>query len=180
MTFPNYDKKSTSGICFIGKQNMKLFLKDRIKTIPGKVLSPDKVVVGTHPGIAFFTIGERVGDKTGVIINNKYRNLQNSKLYVADKIKNNLIVAPANHKILKKSIIKLKSLHIINSKVKFPKKLKARIRHLGEFVNGDLIKNNGKYIFRLSKPIEQIAPGQILVLYNNSICIGGGEILSSK
>jgi tRNA-uridine 2-sulfurtransferase len=175
--FPNFDKKSTSGICFIGKQNMKLFLKNKIKTLPGKVFSPNGEELGTHPGIAFFTIGERVSEKNGVMINNKYRNLQNSKLYVASKEKNNLIIAPKGHPSLKKSIISIKNFHLINPSLPIPTNLKARIRHLAPLVSGRLKKSKSHYLFKLAKPLEQIAPGQILVLYHNSVCLGGGEII---
>jgi len=66
---------------------MKSFLKQRIKEKPGKILSPEKEVIGTHPGIMFFTIGERVGDKKGLIIDKEYRKKYPGRLFIAKKQK---------------------------------------------------------------------------------------------
>ncbi|MCL5730136.1 MAG: tRNA 2-thiouridine(34) synthase MnmA, partial [Candidatus Pacearchaeota archaeon] len=38
--FPNFDKKSTVGICFVGKVNLKDFLKKKIKPKKGKIIDP--------------------------------------------------------------------------------------------------------------------------------------------
>ena len=67
-------------------------------------------------------------------------------------------------------------MNIINPNKKVPKNLKARIRHLGSLHTGKLTKSNNKYYFIFNKPIEQIAQGQNLVLYNNQKLIASGEI----
>jgi len=38
--FPNFDRKSTVGICFIGKVNLKKFLQKKISPKPGIILNP--------------------------------------------------------------------------------------------------------------------------------------------
>src|SRR3989344_9054019 len=46
--FPNWNKHGTVGICFVGKQNMQDFLKQKIKEKKGKVVSPQGDLMGTH------------------------------------------------------------------------------------------------------------------------------------
>jgi len=172
--FPNYDKKGTKGLCFVGNINMKLFLKQKIKNKPGSIKDPENNLIGKHDGIMFYTIGERIKEGTNILLDNKYRNKVKSKLYVAKKdIKNNiLIVAPKNHPLLKKKEFKIKKINWISEKPK-SNQILVRIRHLGQLNKAQI--NENKII--LNKPIEGIAPGQSAILYNNEkIMLGGGEI----
>ncbi|MAG27105.1 tRNA 2-thiouridine(34) synthase MnmA [Candidatus Pacearchaeota archaeon] len=172
--FPNWDKHGSTGICFIGKADMKELLKANIKSKPGPVLNPEGKNVGTHPGTTYFTIGEKVGPKHNVKIEDKYRNLVSSKIYVAEKRKNNiLVIAPENHPSLKRKEIIITNLHKINPKSNLPsKRLKARIRHLGKLLPGKLTKNK----FILNKPEKGIAPGQSICLYKGKELVAAGEI----
>jgi tRNA-uridine 2-sulfurtransferase len=174
---PNWNKKGTSGICFVGKIDMKDFLKNKIKEKPGKVFSPDGKLIGKHPGSSFFTIGERIGESKGISLDSAWKKENPEKIYVAEKKDNNLIVAPEDHPILKKKKVFLKSLHLINPKEKVNrKKFKARIRHLGELHSGILTKENNRWAFYFKKGVKGIAEGQSLVLYDKKRIIGGGEM----
>lgn len=173
---PNWDKKGTRGICFVGKVNLKSFLKNKIKEKPGKVIDPEGNFLGTHPGTMYFTIGQRIGPHLGIEINKP----DNKRWYIAEKKGNILVVAPQNHPFLKKRNIIIKKLHLINKNSKIPRKLKARIRHLGDLYPGRLKKQSSQYIFALNKPLEAIAEGQAIVFYNKDKVLGGGEIAGSR
>ena len=200
--FPNFDKRSSRGICYLGKIDMKAFLKQRIKEKPGKILSPENEIIGTHPGTMFFTIGERVRENKQLILNQEFRkSFSQKKFYIASKTKNNeLIIAPEHHPLLKTKSVVIKNLVLVNGK-DFPKSgLKARIRHLGKLIPGNLkimwreankvsqkIKTRA---FEIARPIgaaqnwyfifnqgqEGVAEGQSIVLYKGEKMIGGGEI----
>lgn len=174
--FPNWDKKSTSGICFVGKVNMKSFLENKIKSKTGDVIDSEGNVIGTHPGIAYFTIGQKVSPRLGIQINKG--NKAQLRWYVAEKRKNNILVAAhEDHPILRKKNIAINSPHLINPNYNLDKlKTKARIRHLGDLLKGRIIKSKGKYLFILDKPIEGIAEGQYIVLYNKNKLLGSGQI----
>ena len=58
---PNAEKKDSQGLCFVGKIDMKEFLKHFIDEKPGDVLNTDGEVVGHHEGALFYTLGERHG-----------------------------------------------------------------------------------------------------------------------
>ena len=174
--FPNWDKKGTRGICFIGKLDMKSFLKKKRPEEQGIVLSPEGLVIGTHPGIYYFTIGERIGERKGFIINKEFKKQYPGKLYVAEKTNNTITLAPESHFLLKRSQIFIKKFYRINPKEKIPDNLKARIRHLSFLVKGKLIKKSNKILFKFNKPQEALAPGQTIVLYSNEKLIASGEI----
>ena len=172
----NWSKKGTRGICFVGKVNMKSFLEKTIKNKPGKVLDEKGNQLGTHPGIQYYTIGQRIGENIGIKIN-KPKALAQSKLYIADKTKNNeLIVVSENHPLLSKKKILLHNPHFINPKDKLPVKLSARIRHLGQLYSGRLAKSNNQFKFKSNNPIPSVAEGQFIVLYSKQICLGSAEI----
>ena len=175
--FPNWNKPGTKGICFLGKTtNIKSFLETKIKQKVGRVFSPEGTLLGTHPGSAYYTIGQRAEEHLGIKIE-KPKEFAQKRYYIAEKRKGNiLIAAPENHPALKKKQVKTKHLHLINPNETIPKVLKARIRHLGQFHEGKLIKSKGDYTFKFKKSIEDLAEGQSIVLYNKSKVIGGGEI----
>ncbi len=172
--FHNADKKGTSGICFVGKIDMKDFLKQKIKQRPGKVKDPEGNIIGKHNGMMYYTIGERVRDS--IQIDNVYRNKVKSKLYIAGKVKksNTLIIAPENHKALRRSQFTITKMNWIN-KPKLPLNCKVRIRHLGKLIPGKIEVKNNKYLCTI-KPIEGLAEGQSAVIYQKDIILGGGEI----
>ncbi len=170
--FPNWDRKGTSGICFIGRMDFKKFLKKKIREKPGSVLSIEGKIIGKHPGSSYFTIGERIGERKGFVIDKEFKSAFPSKLYVAQKVNNNLVIVPENHPSLKTSQVLIKNLHLINPREKIPKVIQARIRHLGELHSGKLNKN----IFKFNRPQEAIAPGQIIVLYSKDKLIASGEM----
>jgi tRNA-specific 2-thiouridylase len=135
--FPNWNKPGTTGICFLGKtQGIKPFLETKIKPKKGKILSPEGKFLGTHQGIAYYTIGQRIEEHLGLSIN-KPKEFAQQRYYIAEKRKNNIIIAaPENHPLLLKKKITIKSLHLVNPSEIIPKSLKARLRHIGQFHQG--------------------------------------------
>ena len=179
--FPNFDKKSTVGICFIGKVNLKEFLKKKIKPKKGKILSPEGKVVGEHDGIYYYTIGQRLGPRYGIEIEKHGDNKKQLKRwYVARKNprKNEIIVAPEGHNLLYRKDIIMKNPHWINEKSKNNSKVLSRIRQVGELLPSKLSYNNKKKYFKvtLKKAITGISEGQAIVLYKGKKVLGGGEI----
>lgn len=172
--FSNWNKTGSRGICYLGKINVKSFLKERIKQKPGKIKTPEGEVVGDHPGIMFFTTGERVRETKGLKLEREWSKKHREKLYIAEKkIKENtLIIVPENHQLLKRKKVVLKNF----KKLSTGKNLKARIRHLGTLHAGTLKKEKGKQIFEFTKSIEGLAEGQFLVAYSGQKVVAYGEI----
>ena len=171
----NHNKPSTKGICFIGNIDFQDFIKKKIKPAPGKIKDLNNNIIGTHPGIQYFTIGQRLGSRLGMTLNKSLTKDSENKLFVGKKIAKSgtIIAVPNSHELLKTKKIKIINFHLINPHEKLPKSgIKARIRHLGTLYPGKLKDKT----FIADKPIPQVAQGQHIVLYNKSKVLGGGEI----
>jgi tRNA-specific 2-thiouridylase len=181
--FPNYNKKGTVGICFIGKVNLKRFLQKKIKPKKGKILNPNGKIIGEHDGIYYYTIGQRLGPRYGFEIERGDKN-RPSKWYVAIKKSktNTLIAAPENHPLNFRKKIIARDLHLISEKEnKFKNKktkVLSRIRHVGELLPSTLSYNKKLKQFQviLDEAITGVSEGQAIVLYLKEKVLGGGEI----
>ena len=173
---PNAEKKDSQGLCFIGKVDMKDFLKHFIKEKRGKVLDIQGVVIGSHIGAIFYTIGERHGftvtDKT----------LRESALYVVAKnIQKNTITVSnklTTDNLVKNSHrIKINQVNWISGKAPDLVKIyKARIRYR-QWLESCKVKRVGtslEIVFKNKQ--EAVTSGQSLVLYSGAECLGGGII----
>ena len=180
--FQNADKKGTTGICFIGKINLKDFLSKKIKKKKGKIVDPDGKVIGVHDGIYFYTIGQRLGPRYGFEVERKTPTTKKmSKWYVAkkDAKTNVLVAAPEGHPILYRKKIIVKNLHLIDeAKFEFlkHKKVFSRIRQVGELIPSTMTLQKNQIIIELEKGITGVSEGQAIVLYNKTKCLGGGVI----
>ncbi|MEK6842616.1 MAG: tRNA methyl transferase PRC-barrel domain-containing protein, partial [Nanoarchaeota archaeon] len=177
--FSNHDKKSTVGICFVGKVNLKRFLQKKIKPKKGKILSPEGNVIGEHDGIYYYTIGQRIGMRFGIEISRKDRDKNFMKRwYIArkDAKKNIIIAAPEGHPLNYRKEIFIKNPHWISEKPKNNFRVLARIRQVGELLPAKLTKEKNKFKIILNKTITGISEGQAIVLYKGKKVLGGGEI----
>ncbi len=178
--FPNADKKGTVGICFVGKVNLKDFLKKKIKPKKGKILDPEGKVIGEHDGIFYYTVGQRLGPRYGFEVQRGKGEMK--KWYVAkkDAKKNIIIAAPEGHKINYRSELTLKDFHLISENkkefLKEPRRILSRIRQVGELLPSQIYKEKGKIKVVLDKPITGVSEGQALVFYQKDKCLGGGVI----
>lgn len=172
----NHNRKDSTGICFIGKKNFNLFMSKYVCNKPGKIITLDKKIIGTHTGIFNYVLGQRKGLSIGG--NNKY---ENEPWYVLKKNinKNELIVVQKkNNKLLFKSeILVYDTFFIFNKKPTYGINCKAKIRHTYKYIKIKLIflqENKCKIYLKISQ--KGINPGQTIVFYRNNLCIGGGII----
>lgn len=164
----NYDKKGTSGICFIGKVDIKDFLKHEIKEKEGNVLDLEGNVIGKHKGVWFYTIGQR----HGFTLNGKHK-WEGLPLYVVSKnVKKNELIVGWGEETEKKSFY-VDDVHWINEAVN---NCGVRIRHQGEIYKCK-VEINDMVLVELEDGVRGISPGQNAVFYNNDVCLGGGVIL---
>jgi tRNA-specific 2-thiouridylase len=190
--FTNFNRKSTVGICFIGKVNLKKFLQRKIKPKPGRILDPEGKQIGEHDGIYYYTIGQRIGPRFGIDLNrlsqvrstssinsqSKGKDKIMKKWYVARKIPptNTIIAAPEGHELNFRKEITIKEPHWINEIPKKEMRVSSRIRQVGELLPSILKYSNGKYKVILKKQITGVSEGQAIVLYKGKKVLGGGVI----
>ena len=183
---PNAERKESQGLCFIGKIDVKEFLKHYIKEKRGDVLNKKGEVIGFHEGVFFYTIGER----RGFTITKKTPSDKPFYVVAKDVKKNTLTVSSRGRAEFGfTNEVALKNAHWISGTSPNPKKTyQARALYrqpLQEvrIMNNELRKKNNKAIIHNSKltvqfkkPQRAISSGQSLVLYNNEECLGGGII----
>jgi tRNA-specific 2-thiouridylase len=61
MGLPNASKPDSADICFLPTEDYRDFIAERVPQAAGDVVDSDGSVVGTHEGVARFTIGQRRG-----------------------------------------------------------------------------------------------------------------------
>jgi tRNA-specific 2-thiouridylase len=157
----------------LGEKNYREFISKEAEFLlkPGKILNEKGEVLGTHKGIAFYTIGQRKG--IGVF--------QNKPLYVI-KIdsKNNTIVVGNEEELYRRELI-AENVNLIPYKnLEGDKRVTAKIRYKqaeSEAIISPLDKNKIKVVFL--EPQRAITPGQSVVFYEEDILVGGG-IISEK
>jgi len=175
-------KKDSQGLCFIGKIDIKDFLKNYIKEKKGNVLNENGKVIGKHDGAFYLTIGQR----HGFTITEKTP--EDLPYYITSKDinKNTITVSQKRDfasgtkgKIYNQEgkIVKLEKVNwTLGTEPDLSKKYSARIRYR-QPVEECVIKKSGKnfdLIFANSQ--KSITPGQSAVMYDGEICLGGGII----
>ncbi len=177
--FPNFDRKGTVGICFIGKINLKKFLQKKIKPKKGKILDPEGNLIGKHDGIYYYTVGQRIGPRFGIEID-KGKTMK--RWYVARKNlkRNEIVAAPESHPLNLRKEIMLKNTHWISNEPAKNKKTKvlSRIRQVGELLPSIISynKKNRRFKVIVNKAITGVSEGQAIVLYKGKEVLGGGVI----
>jgi tRNA-specific 2-thiouridylase len=61
MGLPLHDKPDSAEICFVPGNDYRAFLAERLPQRPGDIIDNEGAVVGSHDGVAGFTIGQRKG-----------------------------------------------------------------------------------------------------------------------
>jgi len=173
---PTFDKKDSQGICFVGKLDLKEFLKGYMDEKPGDVLDEQGKKIGTHSGTLFLTLGER----HGFTIDKK---TPDEKPYyvIAKNIEQNTITvshSPSSNSNNKEVIIE--SVNWITSQTPdLSKTYQARICYRQPLQTCHLESCQGQFLTMkvvFDEPLTSITPGQSLVLYDGEICLGGGVI----
>lgn len=171
------NKKDSTGICFIGERNFNKFLDDFLLSTKGNIIDIDtNEIVGEHTGLIHYTIGQRKGMGIGGTIGGN-----NLAYFVCKKdLKNNILYVAKgsdNPNLYSSSLI-AKDMHFINGipeQKEFKCKAKFRYRQTDQDVLVKLLDNNEIEVI-FDKKQKSITPAQVVVLYDDNICLGGGFI----
>jgi tRNA-specific 2-thiouridylase len=170
-------KKDSQGLCFIGKIDIKDFLKNYIEQKKGKVLNEKGEVIGEHDGAFYLTVGQRHGFK----ITEKTPN--DSIYYIVDKdIKNNTITVSHDFSKVPEAESKIAKLEKVNWMLgevpDLSKKYSARIRYRQPLEECNLRHGvDGGFELYFTNPQRAVTSGQSAVIYDGEVCLGGGIIV---
>ena len=166
---PNYDKKDSQGVCFIGLLDMKDFLTKYIKPKNGRIIYKNKQI-GIHDGVYYYTIGQRHGLNIGI---------GGGPYYVVSKdIKKNIIYVGGEKDLYSKNL-KISNISWVNDVWKFNFQtghlghIEVKIRYRSQTERAILSKNG---TLKFLKPVRAITSGQSAVFYRRNEMLGGGII----
>lgn len=174
--FCNFDKKDSTGICFIGPRKFKAFLQNYLLNRPGAIETEEGACLGKHDGLMFYTIGQR----TGLGIGGK-KGAKSGAWYVIDKIlKQRVLIVSQNRnhsKLLRTRLIGTDMHWIAKTSPNFPLRCRAKVRY--RQTEADCVvypTNPSTYTVVFDTPQWAITPGQSVVFYAGDRCLGGGCI----
>jgi len=165
---PVYSKSDSQEICFVsGKDYREVFTRFSENPLkPGLILDLEGNIIGTHNGIANYTIGQRRG-----------LNISSDKpLYVIkiDPEKNAIVVGPRKYGYHRILLVK----HPIwpSERPELPKKAWVKIRSIHIPSEAMLTEENSGVKVEFKEPQWAVTPGQSAVFYDNDLVLGGGII----
>lgn len=169
-----YDKKDSTGICFIGERNFKNFLSQYIKAQKGNFIRlDDNKVLGPHEGQCYYTIGQRKGLGLGG---------PGGPWFVASKdVSSNTVyvVEGEKHPALYASELQATDATWITEMPTFPFKCKAKIRYRQPDQACTVYKDGEDLKVVFDNPQRAISPRQSVVFYTDNLCVGGAIIESA-
>jgi len=172
---PVFDKRDSTGICFIGERPFQEFLSRYLRTVPGPIETERGRVIGEHAGLSLYTLGQRSGLKVGGL-----SGADAAPWYVADKDpeRNALIVVQSrDHPLLQSDALDVEQFHwlVAPPETAFDCMVKTRYRQV-DLPCSVQPALDGRAQVRLRAPASAVTPGQYAVFYQGDLCLGGGVI----
>jgi tRNA-specific 2-thiouridylase len=161
-------KTESQDICFIRGKSYGEFLEDRgFMPEPGIIVNTEGKMIGKHPGLHRFTIGQRRGINCPA----------SEPYYVVkiDRADNRLMVG--FKKDLLSSECRVANIHWIHQPPEFPKEVETRVRYRHHAAPSVILPLDETHVIvRFHVPQEAVTPGQGAVFYCGDEVIGGGFI----
>jgi tRNA-specific 2-thiouridylase len=174
---PNYAKKDSTGICFIGERPFREFLGKYLPHEPGAIVTPQGMRLGTHVGLAFYTIGQRKGIGVGGIAGEN----AGDAWYVAQKdpASNSLIVVQGHdHPLLMKRSLSAQDSSWVSGALPARGSSHSAKTRYRQADSACVVarSDDGEIEVEFAQPQWAVTPGQSVVLYDGPVCLGGAVI----
>ena len=164
------DKPESQEICFVPDDDYRGFLRRRDPGMfqPGPIVDREGRTLGTHSGVAGFTVGQR----------RRLRVERGTALYVTeiDAAANRLVVGPGVD-LERDRLCATDANFIACDPPRSPMRVQARIRHSHQPAAATVVatgEREAEVVF--DQPQRAITPGQSVVWYRDDLVIGGGVI----
>jgi tRNA-specific 2-thiouridylase len=176
---PTAAKKDSTGICFIGERDFRSFLAQYLPARPGELRAADGSLVGTHPGVFYFTLGQREGLHIGGV-----RGRPQAPWFVVGKdLERNLLYVDQGHDShwLQSTTLRSEAAHWIAGAPparRFACTAQTRYRQADEACEVEVLED-GCLRVRFARPQRAVTPGQSVVFYDADVCLGGAVIAAT-
>ena len=166
---PVADKPDSQEICFIPDGDYRKFVGERVTPRPGDMVDVDGNVLGEHPGIQFFTIGQR--RRLGLQGNT------GEPMYVtAIDADANRVVLGRHEDLMRRELWASRVNYIAGDTPLEPLEITAKIRYKATESPTTLIPGGDWAELRFHEPQRAVTPGQAVTFYQGEEIIGGGII----
>lgn len=174
---PVADKPESQEICFVPNGSYRDFIAaylgengKMVPSVPGELVTTDGRVIGSHPGVERFTVGQRKG--LGVATG--------TPLYVtAIDAAHRRVVVGRNKELLKRrcAVRSVNWIRDVAPGEEFDARVRIRNRHFPASARVTSSGSEAEVCF--DEPQRAITPGQAAVFYDGDEVVGGGWIAST-
>lgn len=175
---PVFDKKDSTGICFIGERPFREFLQTWFADEPGPMMTPDGRTVGEHHGLVYYTLGQRQGLGIG-----GRRDGDEAPWYVAakDADRNALIVVQGDHPLRYSRALVATDPTWIGSAARLLDddgrlSCHAKVRYRQADQPCEVERQGDSLLVHFDERQADVTPGQYVVFYLDERCLGGAVI----
>ena len=168
--FASADRKDSQDICFLPDGNYADFIRRYAGHVPspGKFVDRDGNVLGDHPGMLHYTIGQRKG--LGIALGRP--------MYVCDKNAQTGDMVLCDDEQLYSRTLTAKSVNFIPfDTLTAPMRVEAKIRYAHKAAPATVYPTDENTVrVEFDEPQRAIARGQSVVFYDGDLLVGGGII----
>ena len=160
-------KPDSQEICFVPQGDYRELLSRWMQPAPGEIVDLDGRVLGTHPGVGFFTVGQRRG--LGITTS--------EPRYVVDidAATRRVVVGP--EEALYAGGLRASRVNwIADAPPRTPIDVDVKSRYKSQETPATLYPGDGTVEVRFHEPQRAITPGQAVVFYDGEAVLGGGFI----
>lgn len=179
LALPVFDKKDSTGICFIGERPFAEFLARYLPAQPGVIETRDGQHIGRHNGLMYYTLGQRQGLGIG-----GQATSSEEPWYVSGKdLARNVLQVVQGHDhpgLQAATLLASQATWIAGHPPAAQFRCAAKVRYRQEDRACDVeILQNGVCKVRFDVPQRAVTPGQYIVFYTVDECLGGAVIDSA-
>ena len=167
------DKPDSQEICFVSDDDYASFVQARTagKVKSGNFVDTAGKVLGRHPGIINFTVGQRKG--LGLAFG--------KPMYVIGlNAERNEVVLGEDREVYTDKLWATEVNWIAVPKLEGPLRVEAKIRYNAAGAGAVVYPSTkeGEVVVQFAEPQRAVTPGQAVVFYQDKIVVGGGIIIS--
>ncbi len=161
------DKPDSQEVCFIATRTLKEFLEGKVAMVPGDVVNVAGDVVGHHPGLATYTIGQRRG--LGIAGGKP-------QYVVALDADSNTVVLGDDDDLYQRELA-CELAWLDESAAASAGTLAAQIRSRHDAQPARIVSVAGRSArVAFATPQRALAPGQTIAFYDGDVVVGAGVI----
>lgn len=166
------DKRDSQEICFVTTGQHAQFVRDRSGAdTSGNIVTVDGKVVGHHPGIEGFTIGQRKG--IGVAMGSPY-------FVTAIHPENNTVVIGPHEALQRHWLVADQANWLVDFPVDVPQQVEVQIRYNSSPESATVVRSRTDgFRVEFAKPVFGVSPGQLAAIFQGTRALGCGWIVQA-